>query len=310
VGRRGRVSSFRSDAARERFLEAYRRAMDRLLVPDATFDVPTTFGTVRAYRFDGPAGVSSPVAPLLPAGRTRPVVLLPGRTASTPMWDANVAGLLAHRTVFGVDLIGEPGLSVQRRPLTGGEDQAQWLDELLTGLGLESVHLMGVSFGGWSAVNYAVRRPGRAASLTVLDPVMTFAPVPVRTMLALIPVSVPSTPDALRRRVLRWLAGGADVDDSAPVAAMIAAATAGFTVRQPAPIRFTDDRLRSIDVPVLAVIAGRSVIHDGKRAAAHARKTLRHGQVELWPAASHAINGEYPDEIATVAATLWDEVDR
>jgi hypothetical protein len=32
--------------------------------------------------------------------------------------------------------------------------------------------------------------------------------------------------------------------------------------------------------------------------------------VELWPAASHAINGEYPDEIATVAARLWDEVDR
>src|SRR3546814_7636513 len=57
-------------------------------------------------------------------------------------------------------------------------------------------------------------RPGRAASLTVLDPVMTFAPVPIRTMLALIPVSVPSTPDALRRRVLRWLAGGADVDRS------------------------------------------------------------------------------------------------
>ena len=43
-----------------------------------------------------------------------------------------------------------------------------------------------------------------------VDPVMTFAPVPIRTMLALIPVSVPSTPDALRRRVLRWLAGGAD----------------------------------------------------------------------------------------------------
>jgi hypothetical protein len=30
------------------------------------------------------------------------------------------------------------------------------------------------------------------------------------------------------------------------------------------------------------------------------------GQVELWPDASHAINGEYPAEIAETAAAFWD----
>ena len=45
----------------------------------------------------------------------RPVVLLPGRNASTPMWGSNLPGLLAHRTVFAVDLLGEPGLSVQEQ---------------------------------------------------------------------------------------------------------------------------------------------------------------------------------------------------
>ena len=82
-----------------------------------------------------------------------------------------------------------------------------------------------------------------------------------------------------------------------------------FVLRQPLPSRFTADRLRAIDVPVLAVIAGRTVIHDAERAAATARKLLPHSQVELWAEASHAINGEYPAEIAARAATFWDDVD-
>ncbi|MEV3901437.1 alpha/beta fold hydrolase [Mycobacterium sp. NPDC050551] len=291
----GGVGRFRDDAAHAHFRDAYRRAEADLPPPDESVDVATGFGSVRVYRFEGGPG--------------RPVVLLPGRNASTPMWAANLPGLLAHRTVYAVDLLGEPGMSVQARPLRGADDQAQWFEDMLAGLDLSSVHLMGVSFGGWTATNHAVRVPGRAASLTLLDPVMTFAPIPVRTMLAVAPMGLPGTPRFVRRRVLRWLSGGADVDESVPVAALISAGTADFVLRQPLPQRFADDELRALDIPVLALIAGRSVIHDAPRAAARARELLRRGQVELWPAASHAINGEFPDEIAARAGRFWDEVD-
>ncbi|MCZ8379070.1 alpha/beta hydrolase [Mycobacterium sp. CPCC 205372] len=291
----GGVGCFRSDAAHAHFIDAYRRAQADLPSHDESIDVTTAFGTVRVYRFDGGGG--------------RPVVLLPGRNASTPMWAANLPGLLAHRTVYGVDLLGEPGMSVQDRPLRGADDQARWFEDLLAGLELRSVHLMGVSFGGWTAANHAVRIPGRAASLTLLDPVMTFAPIPVRTMLAVAPMGLPGTPQFVRRRVLRWLSGGADVDERVPVAALISAGTTDFILRQPLPQRFTDDELRSLDIPVLALIAGRSVIHDARRAARRARDLLTRGQVELWPDASHAINGEFPDEIAARAGQFWDEVD-
>jgi pimeloyl-ACP methyl ester carboxylesterase len=60
--------------------------------------------------------------------------------------------------------------------------------------------------------------------------------------------------------------------------------------------------LSGIDVPVLAVIAGRSIIHDPGKAAARARRVLRHGTVELWPDASHAVNGEHPARIAETLA--------
>lgn len=291
-----KVGRFRDDDAHARFLQLYQAGMADLPVYDESFDVPTAFGTVRVYRFAGAAG--------------RPVVLLPGRNASTPMWEANLAGLVKHRTVYSVDLLGEPGMSVQQRPFGGPDDQARWLDETLVALTLDSVHLMGVSFGGWSAVNHAVLRPGRAASLTLLDPVMTFAPIPASTMAAFIPMGIPGTPMWLRRRLLRWISGGADVDDAGAVGALIAAGSADFELRQPAPVLFSDAQLRGLRIPVLAFIAGRSVIHDARRAADHARDTLRHGQIHLWDQASHAINGEFPEEIAAVAGRFWDTVDR
>lgn len=289
------VGRWRSESARAHFARVYDQAL-AVLPPIAEIrDVPTTFGTVRVYRFDGGPG--------------RPVMLLPGRNASTPMWAENLPDLLAHRTVYCVDLLGEPGMSVQGAPLSGADDQSCWLEELLAGLELDSVHLMGVSFGGWSAVNHAVRHPGRVASLVLLDPVLTFAPIPLPTMVAFIPMGLPGVPGALRRRILRWISGGADVEESEPVFVLIEAGTADFELHQPAPTLFSPAQLRGLEVPVLAIIAGRSVIHDARRAASTARKLLRHGQVEVWEGASHALTGEYPDRIAARAVRFWDDTD-
>ncbi|MGE2726560.1 alpha/beta fold hydrolase [Mycolicibacterium pulveris] len=292
-----RVGDFRSDEARAHFLEVYRDAMAQLPPASETRDVPTRFGTVRVYRFDG-------------ATDATPVMLLPGRNASTPMWRTNIPALLTHRPVLGIDLLGEAGMSVQRKPITGPDDEAQWLDDTVTALNLDRVHLMGVSIGGWSAINYAVRRLGRAASLVLLDPVFTFAPVAVKAMLVSPVLVLPGVPDRLRRRVLSWLSGGAEVDDSLPEAALISAGSTDYVLRKAIPKMITDEQLRALDIPVLALLGGRSVMHDAGRAAVRARNLLPHAQVELWSDASHAINGEYAAEIADRASAFWDEVDR
>ncbi|KUH84799.1 alpha/beta hydrolase [Mycobacterium sp. IS-1556] len=292
-----RVGGFKSGQARAHFLDVYRAAMAELPTVSESQDVSTSFGAVRVYRFGEPA-------------ERTPVVLLPGRNASTPMWRGNIAHLLQHRTVFGIDLLGEAGLSVQDEPISGPDDEAQWLDETVAGLGLARVHLMGVSIGGWTATNYAVRRPGRAASLVLLDPVFTFAPIAIKAVLASPALFLPGVPAALRRRVLSWISGGADIDEADSEAALISAGSSDYTVRKAMPAMITDEQLRSLDIPVLALIGGRSVMHDAERAAERARRLLARGQVELWRDASHAINGEYAAEIAERAADFWKQADR
>jgi pimeloyl-ACP methyl ester carboxylesterase len=290
---RRNVGHFKSERSRAHFLTVYRAAMGELPSCEPA-DVPTSFGTVRAYRFDGPTGP--------------PLVLLPGRNASTPMWRVNIPALIEHRSVIAIDLLGEAGMSVQDKPITGPADEAHWLDDALAGLGHDRVHLLGVSIGGWTAVNYAVRRPARAASLALLDPVFTFAPVPAKALLISAGMFLP-LPQSLQRRVFSWIAGGADVDTSDPATALISAASSDYVLRKAMPKSFTDDQLRSLDIPVLALIAGRSGMLDPGRAADRARNLLARGQVELWAEASHAINGEYPGEIAETAAVFWDQVD-
>jgi pimeloyl-ACP methyl ester carboxylesterase len=134
-------------------------------------------------------------------------------------------------------------------------------------------------------------------SATLLDPVYVFSDLSPEAILRSIPASVRWFPKAWRDNFASWTAGGAPVKD-VPVARMIEAGMQTYALHLPAPSRIPEDRIAAIRQPVLVIMAGRSPMHDSPTAANLARRTLRHGTVRVYPEASHAINGEYPDEIA------------
>lgn len=281
------------EGRREHYLAAYRAGMAELPPFDAETDVETAFGRVHAYHF---------------AARhdSTPVVLLPGRNAATPMWRANLPGLMARRSVYCLDLLGEAGRSVQTRPITDADDQARWLEEVLAALDLQRAHLMGVSIGGWAAANHAARFPDRVASLVLLEPVFTFAPIPLRTLALSALLVLPRVPPRVRRRFLSWLSGGVDLDTALPEAQLIDAAMTDFVLRLPAPTKLTDEQLGSLTMPVLAFLGGRSVMLDARKALRRARDTVPTVEVEVFTEASHAVNGEYADEIERRVLPFWD----
>src|SRR5262249_51505861 len=99
-----------------------------------------------------------------------PLLLLHGSATNSSMWMGDVSALAAHFRVYAVDVIGEPGLSAPSRPPLKSDAHARWLDDVMRGLSLERTSIVGISLGGWLAVDYATRNPNRVENLVLLSP--------------------------------------------------------------------------------------------------------------------------------------------
>ncbi|MEV4834378.1 alpha/beta fold hydrolase [Nonomuraea sp. NPDC049486] len=279
-----KIGRFATPAARAAYEKVYDETLAALPSPAGTHDVATPFGRVRAYRFGEGGGT--------------PLVLLHGKSATGVMWLPNLPGLAAARPVFVLDLLGEGGRSEQTAPIKDARDQAAWLSAALDGLGIGAAHLVGMSIGGWLACNQAVRDPRRVASISLIDPAGTLAPIPAGLILRTIPVMLPFVSRWARPRFLRWIDGtGGEIAPDDPVARLISATMAHYRPALPPPARFTDEQLRSITVPALVLVAGRSVIHDPALAVRRARDLIPGVRAELWPEATHSISGHFAAEV-------------
>jgi len=266
---------------------AYSAAMARLPRPTVVDDVATDFGTVRVYAFGVPRAVDE-----------APILLLPGRSSGVPMWLPNLPGLASSHRVLAVDCLGDAGFSVQTQPLLDAADQAAWIEQVLARLGVARVHVVGHSFGGWLAANYALRHPERVATVSLLEPVLVFGSLRWQLIAATIPATLSFLPQAWRDRALSYIGGDdAPPDPADPVARMIALASEHYAADLPLPSPFTDEELRRLRMPVYAAFAGRTVVHEPETAAARARTFLRRGEVRLWPEASHSLPLEFPAEV-------------
>lgn len=99
-------------------------------------------------------------------GEGSPVVLVHAGVADHTMWDAVVPALAERHTVIRYDLRGFGESAPPAGPFRETDDLSRLLDHL----GHESVRLIGASWGGRVAVNFALAHPGRVRSLTLLAP--------------------------------------------------------------------------------------------------------------------------------------------
>lgn len=279
------VGHFRSIEDKRRFLAAYTRAFAQLPQAERITDVRTRFGMVRVYRF---ASARPDEIPLL---------LLPGRAAPTPVWADNLPGLLARGPVYAIDLLGEPGMSIQDTPITSTSDQAAWLHDVLAQLPDAELHVVGLSIGGWTAMNLAVHEPAKIATLTLIEPVFVFANLTVEAIVRSIPASVPWVPRRFRDGFNSWTAGGAPVSHD-PVADMIEAGMSTYSLALPPPGLVDAAGISALTIPTLVILAGDSPMHDAGAAAVTAKRLLRNGTVKIYPGTSHAISGERPADLA------------
>ncbi len=271
-----------SDAAREKFMAAYDRAFALWPQPYEEFDLETATTTTRVHTYR-------------PQAAGPPIVLLMGAGFNASYWYLHVAALAQDGPVYAIDMPGDPNPSIARAPLASPDACAAWLDELLGQLGVGQhgdgqhdagqdrdgpAHLVGLSYGGWIAMNQAIRAPGRVASITLLDPagltkldarwwwwfsisgLATLAPMP------------------LRRHLARWLDSPFMLEQE--LIKLMWAGSRGFRMEPKFPGVLTDDELRAITVPVLLITGARSALLTP--AEAQARGSLMpHAEVVIVP---------------------------
>lgn len=294
-----KVGAWRSAEGRAAYLTAYDRVMATLPEPAETHDVTTGYGTVRAYLFTTPENATK-----------TPVVLLPGWGSGAPMWQSNLPDLVAERPVYALDALGDAGRSVQSAPLDSAAAQAAWVEEALAELEVEQAHVVGHSFGGWSATNYAVRHPGRVATLSLLEPVVTFSALPLGLVLRSIPSALPFLPQSWREAALADIGGTEEIDPDDPMTAMISAGTQHYASQRSAPSRFDRAQLQRLTAPVYVAMAEESSVTDPATAVENARADLPDGTVTMWSGATHSLPFEKTAEVDAEILAFMAEHDR
>jgi pimeloyl-ACP methyl ester carboxylesterase len=271
---KGEPGSWASEAAREKFMAAYERAFALWPRPCEEFDLETATATTRVHACrphpDGP-----------------PVVLLTGAGFNAAAWYPHVAALAQVGPVYGIDMPGDPNPSVPRAPMTPPLSCAAWLDDLLAQLSDRPAHLVGASYGGWVAMNQAIRAPGRVASLTLLDPAgLTKLDTRFWVWLSISGLAT-LAPMPLRRRLGRWLDNPTMTERE--LLTLMWAGIRGYRMEPKFPGVLTDDELRAITVPVLLVTGARSAMLTPAEARARG-SVMPHAEVAVVPGSHGGFN--------------------
>lgn len=220
-----------------------------------------------------------------------PVVLLHGALTNAASWMFDAAAWSEAFRVYAVDVIGEPGLSAPSHPRLDSDAWACWLDDVLDGLGLAHASFVGMSFGGWIALDYARRRPGRVSRLALL------CPAGIGKQKAFLwkalPLLLLGSWGASRIRSM--VMGPQPVDLPENVSQLMTFLQRLRTSVRPRPMRIprlSDDALRDLGMPVLAIAGDRDVLLDSRETMARISALVQRGTVHMVKAGYHYLPGQ------------------
>lgn len=272
-------SPFKSPKGEAEFMAAYEATMKLWPVSYESMDITGRYGRTHLVA-SGPKD-----AP--------PLVLLHMFLTSLTQWAANIADFSREYRVYAVDVIGQPSKSIPDQPIQSREDYVAWLSELLGALNIESTNLVGASFGGWLTLNYAVGAAERVNKIALLSPAGGFRPLVrqfyVRGMLNTL----------FRRRFVmdsfvRWCTYEENLLDPSTrlmtycIGEQMYLGSRYFRVQGGVlPDVFSDEELRSMQVPTLLLIGQQEVLYDPEAALGRARRLIPNFEGELVPGASH-----------------------
>ena len=108
-----------------------------------------------------------------------PAFFLPGGNFLNPTCLKWFLPLAQEHRLYAPDLVGQPGFSARERPSPSGDGHAFWVEDVLDGLGLERVPVVGLSYGAGVAIRAMGHAPERVSRAALVSPAAVAAgPIP------------------------------------------------------------------------------------------------------------------------------------
>jgi pimeloyl-ACP methyl ester carboxylesterase len=281
------INLFKTTRGQAKYYAAYDAALELWPVPHESLFVTTPYGQTHIIT-SGPED-----AP--------PLVLLHAGQASSTMWFPNIADLSRNFHVLALDTPGEPGKSVPTRQNATRRDCAAWLVGVMDELGISRANVMGLSRGGWMALNLALHAPERLERIVLLSPAAVF--VALNSFFSAVAQAVMHVPTRFVSKVAlnSWVARGFVVDPVFAEQFITGLLNWNWTVNTRGysgvmPCTFSDEELRKIRNPVLLLIGDQDRLNPPK-ALERARQTIPHLEAEIITNAGHFLNMEKPGSV-------------
>jgi pimeloyl-ACP methyl ester carboxylesterase len=284
------IPVFTSPGGEAAVARAYEAVMDAWPIDYEELYVATSFGdthVVACGPHDGP-----------------PVVLLHALFATATSWYRNVEALSQQYRTYCVDVIGEANKSIPTRPITSMDDFLQWFDELLDRLGIDTLFLVGNSYGGFTAAYYAMKLPERVRKLVLVGPASTIHAMRPFMFHMFVPkglyMAAPWLPGSGRvmSASVNWMHAGLARD---PIWAPLFVETMkhGKLINRVFPRVYVKQELAEISAPVLLIFGDREVIYGDLDEAIQAGKDLIPGvEVAVIPSAHHITALAAPEAVS------------
>ena len=268
---------YKSEAGARAIEARYREFLSRWPVANAQFTVKTREGDVFVVAC-GPQ-----TAP--------PLLLFHGSGANATAWLGDIATWANDFRVYAIDMIGEPGLSAPSRPPLGSDAYALWLDDVMAALSLPRAAIVGVSLGGWLALDYATRRPDRVEKIALMCP----AGVGRQKNFLLKALPLMLLGSWGHRKVREMVFGRAPAQIAPGQTQMRDFVALIFKHFRPRVVKipiFSDEALQRLTMPMLAIVGGKDVMLISEETRERLARDVPHAVIHLLPDARHYIPGQ------------------
>jgi len=230
-----------------------------------------------------------------------PLMLLHGSTSNSYCWLGDVEALSESYNVYAIDIIGEAGFSENQRPTYESGVYAVWLNAVMEKLHLKKTNIVGLSLGGWMALDFATTHPEKVSSLFLMCAGGIYKEKKSFIFKA---VLLSLFGKRGTQNIMKMLNGGVLPDQNEPGLKLALDYTAlvskHFKPRTANLSIFTEDKLKALTMPVLAVYGDNDCILNGKESLTRLGAHLSNVKTVLLANTGHIIT----DQAGSILAFL------